>query len=374
MSRAHLFRPLQDAAGNLQRGATVRILRPGTTVEVSNTLYVAEDGTDAYSQPINCPQGFLSVFMDQARRVRVGVTPFGGGTEVFFDDIDVARTFQDAAEVPIDAIGGMQSLDVQAALEELQINKFGVGSDVPRQSAGETSYDATAPLTAPDVQTALDEVAVALDGLDTDLADHEADTDDAHDASAVSFTPVSPLIATDVQAALEELQAAITASSGTRKVSQSKIAFMDLTTSQSIDINPGYVSYDLTGADLQLGEDYWGVPDSALPLEATVDLLNGLMVPEDHAYAIEWSIDFTVDAADAGKPIRAQCGGDNQTVGLQFQDSIAGTNVVRGNGTDEIFLGDGSWFGYFPTLMRGDGTAWTANIVITRVWIFVRQM
>jgi hypothetical protein len=46
----------------------------------------------------------------------------------------------------------------------------------------------------------------ALDALTTDIADHLADTEDAHDASAVSVVPTGNLSANDVQEALEELQ------------------------------------------------------------------------------------------------------------------------------------------------------------------------
>lgn len=40
---------------------------------------------------------------------------------------------------------------------------------------------------------------------EADLAAHLADTDDAHDASAISFSPAGDIASTDVQAAIEEL-------------------------------------------------------------------------------------------------------------------------------------------------------------------------
>src|SRR6476619_3292022 len=101
MARAHLFRPLQDGAGNLQRGATVRVLTPGTDLPVEFALYTGDTGSAAYSQPISCPTGFLNVYFATPVRVRLGVTPFGGGTEVFFDDIDAGLSTALATDVVV---------------------------------------------------------------------------------------------------------------------------------------------------------------------------------------------------------------------------------------------------------------------------------
>lgn len=66
--------------------------------------------------------------------------------------------------------------------------------------ADDVSYDnSTSGLAATTVQDAIDEV-------DGDLDAHLADTDDAHDATAISNTPSGNLEATTVQAALDELQ------------------------------------------------------------------------------------------------------------------------------------------------------------------------
>lgn len=76
-----------------------------------------------------------------------------------------------------------------------------------QNQASEITYDnTTSGLTATNVQTAIDEVDFDLDATQVILADHIADTSDAHDASAISNIPSGNLAATEVQAALNELQ------------------------------------------------------------------------------------------------------------------------------------------------------------------------
>jgi hypothetical protein len=76
-----------------------------------------------------------------------------------------------------------------------------------QNEASEISYDNTVSgLAATNVQDAIDEVDFDLDATQTILADHIADTTDAHDASAISNVPSGNLTSTDVQSALNELQ------------------------------------------------------------------------------------------------------------------------------------------------------------------------
>jgi hypothetical protein len=101
------------------------------------------------------------------------------------------------------ATSGLTATDVQAAIDEV-VAAVGGGN------AASLAYNnAASGLTATDVQAAVDEVEARVDSLEanTGLADHIADTVDAHDASAISNTPSGNLAATDVQTALNELQA-----------------------------------------------------------------------------------------------------------------------------------------------------------------------
>lgn len=266
MTRAHLYRPLQDSAGNLQRGATVRLLRPGTLAPIDDQIFIGPDGTETYSQPIACPHGFLDVYFDLPVRVRVGVTPFGGGTEVFFENIDPDVPSQSAVQTPLDPINGLTALDVQNAISELQANKYGADKPLPGLEARYVEFAPAGTIGAANVQAALEELdedvvavasaATALDGrldtaeatlvtqtgrlddhddrfdgleasdvaldgrldaveaavpaVDLRVTNHIDDAGDAHDASSVSVTPVGDITASDVQSALAEIDTRLT--------------------------------------------------------------------------------------------------------------------------------------------------------------------
>lgn len=148
MARAHLYRPLQDSAGNLQRGATVRLYRPGTTTLIDNLLFVADEGEQMFTQPLTCPDGFLNVYFQRPVRMRVGVRPFGGGEEVFFDDIDAILLVENATQTSITEIQGLAALNVQEALQELQERKFSLEQGSPPVAAMDVSYDSVGPAPA----------------------------------------------------------------------------------------------------------------------------------------------------------------------------------------------------------------------------------
>lgn len=130
--RAHLFRPLQDTAGNLQRGATVRVYEPGTADLADGNLYVSGDEAnfETYGQPVACPNGFVSIYFTSPKRVRLGVTPFGGGTEVFFDDIDAFVPRVSAEDVGIN-LSSINSFDVRSAIAEIMGFKYGPDNPPP---------------------------------------------------------------------------------------------------------------------------------------------------------------------------------------------------------------------------------------------------
>jgi hypothetical protein len=238
MSRAHLFRSLQDAAGNLQRGATVNLYQPGTTTLITATIYADGSTNNPLSQPIACPDGFLSVYFDLPARFRVGVTPYGGGTEVLFEGIDAIQPLQPASETVLAPIAGLTSLDVQSALAELQQTKYGPGNSDPASTsitADRVFYTAYGSVTASEVQHAIQQltdakygpdvpppasgvtftpadtigstdVQAALVEVEGDIQAHVAQAAGAHAASAVAFTPAAPLVSTTVQAAVTEVE------------------------------------------------------------------------------------------------------------------------------------------------------------------------
>lgn len=265
MARAHLYKPIQDGAGNLRPGAVVRVLEPGSLDEVPVPLYVADSGPNTIPNPFTSDDGLIDFYLDQPRRVRIGVRS-GGGDEQFFENIDVLLPFDEGAPVhghpyaPVSHShdfagevhnhlaenvgyvpgGSLASTDVQDALTELDAEKAPLvhvhnAADVPFAPAGtlaaatvqgalqeldgdvqgldgridtlEAEPDPTAsniPFT-PAGTLAATNVQAALAEVDGDVQAHLTDTVDAHDASAVSFAPAGGLAATDVQAALVEL-------------------------------------------------------------------------------------------------------------------------------------------------------------------------
>jgi hypothetical protein len=78
----HLYRVLQDSAGNLLIGATVTLCQPGTTdVLIGMQVYADEALTTAVENPFVVDDGILDVYLPQATTVAV-VTNYAGHTTV----------------------------------------------------------------------------------------------------------------------------------------------------------------------------------------------------------------------------------------------------------------------------------------------------
>lgn len=88
MARAHLVRPVLDEEGRLVTNINVRLLDPDTSMPITEAVYLSALGDDVAEQPINFLSGVIDVYLDEPRRVRLGVTK-GTQAEVFFEDIDI---------------------------------------------------------------------------------------------------------------------------------------------------------------------------------------------------------------------------------------------------------------------------------------------
>lgn len=187
MARAHLYRPLQDGAGNLQRGATVRLLEPNTTTEISEPLYVDDSGAQVYGQPLTCPTGYLSLYLDRRKRVDVAVTPYGGGSETIFPDIDIVGSLVLAADVTLNSLHNLTSTDVQSAIQELADNSAGPGN---RQKAVETPFTPAGSIAATNVQAGMEEIATEYIAADTTHA-AAADPHPQYETSAEAAAKVT---------------------------------------------------------------------------------------------------------------------------------------------------------------------------------------
>lgn len=88
MARARLYLPVVTTTGDLIPNVLIEILDPGSTSRIAETIYSGPTGPSAYTQPFIVADGKLSIYLDQPRRVRVGVTP-SGQAEFYVDDLDV---------------------------------------------------------------------------------------------------------------------------------------------------------------------------------------------------------------------------------------------------------------------------------------------
>jgi hypothetical protein len=88
-TRAHFLKNLVDSQGNIQPGCIVRVLAPLSTTPISDTLWTDNTTTtSSLTNPFVTSDGMVSFYLDTPQRVRLSVTP-PGGTEVFFEDLDV---------------------------------------------------------------------------------------------------------------------------------------------------------------------------------------------------------------------------------------------------------------------------------------------
>jgi hypothetical protein len=88
--RAHFSKTLTDNAGNVLLNASVRVLQPGSTLPISQPIYSDNNSTNTLPNPFVCSTGVIDFYLNAAQRVRIGITPSGDSTEVYFEDIDVS--------------------------------------------------------------------------------------------------------------------------------------------------------------------------------------------------------------------------------------------------------------------------------------------
>lgn len=132
MTRAHLYRPIQDNLGNIRTGAVVRVLDPATDQAIVEPLYAYETGPDTLTNPFTANSGVVDIYLDQPRRVKLGIR-VGFEAEFFITldvqlPIDVMPTHDHphvhgAIQIPFTPPTTMLATDVQTALEELERDK-----------------------------------------------------------------------------------------------------------------------------------------------------------------------------------------------------------------------------------------------------------
>lgn len=89
MARAHFYKAVQDAQGNLIGDISVRVLNPGTDTPISPTLYQADDpDVEVFPNPFTDSDGVIDFYLSDSLRVDVEVTKDGIGT-ILFPNVDV---------------------------------------------------------------------------------------------------------------------------------------------------------------------------------------------------------------------------------------------------------------------------------------------
>lgn len=88
MTRAHLYRPIQDNLGNLRVGAIVRVLDPATLQAIVEPMYTSDAGLDVLPNPFTANAGVVDIYLDRPRRVLLGIRV--GNEAEFFATLDVA--------------------------------------------------------------------------------------------------------------------------------------------------------------------------------------------------------------------------------------------------------------------------------------------
>lgn len=180
MSRAHISKPILDAAGNVRAGASVRVLQPGTLTPLTGPLFAADMGSSTVTNPFIATNGVVDFYLDIPQRVRIGVT-VGQEGEVFFEDVDVLEPstggggngFRKGASNG-SVIGG--DLDTPATANGIQALTIGdgavgsgegsvaVGSQATASGINSVAVGSFAPVDFDDAPVASGDFAIAIGG------------------------------------------------------------------------------------------------------------------------------------------------------------------------------------------------------------------
>lgn len=170
------FNKLPTLAGN--GGKLVKINSAANALETSNVI--SENGINAtISGDLTIAGGNVGVDADSLHtipNVAADTLTLNAATQTLTNKTIVAAS----NTITTAAVGNLTSTNLNAALAELQ-------ADI-------------------DTRSTISSLDALSNTLSSNLSNHINDTDDAHDASAVSNAPSGNLAATNVQAALNELQ------------------------------------------------------------------------------------------------------------------------------------------------------------------------
>lgn len=88
MARAHFYKAVQDAQGNLVGDISVRVLNPNTDTPISETLYLEDDpDVTTLPNPFTDSDGVIDFYLAAPLRVDIEVTK--DALVTMFEDVDV---------------------------------------------------------------------------------------------------------------------------------------------------------------------------------------------------------------------------------------------------------------------------------------------
>lgn len=236
--RAHFRSPLLDDAGNRVAQATVRILQPGTTVQLADVLYASASTGATLGNPFQTGGNDIEFYLNTPQRVDIGVT-VAGFPERFWRDVDVLAS-------------GMESLHPGGASQSVQ-----VGNGAAATQLGTSAFGSNAVATAVDA-TAIGSGAQAMEQGTTAVGSAASATwatATAVGQGAIASSSSATAVGTDARAVFGH-STAVGANSATSRDFQVMLG----TAADDVDIPGTLVLVDPTG-------QRWGVkvgPDGGL--------------------------------------------------------------------------------------------------------------
>lgn len=94
--RAHFNRTVTDNAGNRTSNAQIRLLAPGSTDLLTDTIYSDATGGGVRTNPWTITTGDVDFYFDNPTRVKIGIT-VGTDPEAFWDNVDVLAVASDSS-------------------------------------------------------------------------------------------------------------------------------------------------------------------------------------------------------------------------------------------------------------------------------------
>lgn len=136
MPRYHLYMVATNPAGDALENASVRILQPGTETPIAAPIYADDTTITAMTNPFTTTTGVISVYVDAAQRVRVGITPVGA-IEQFVNDIDIGGAGSTGASTHVGAGSGSTTVGLNSS--SAGVDSVALGQDATAGGNGSTA-------------------------------------------------------------------------------------------------------------------------------------------------------------------------------------------------------------------------------------------